>query len=213
MSECKHNSTTDALDAACTLSPADTEDHRIAVALRLATEAPLMRAQMETYQRALAAAVRRAQGAEAETLRLRTEIGNSPDLRTNIDDAVCIKDTLLKMPSEPTTTEVAQHAFRIAEANHAIATDALDKARRDLQMLDDPASKRALEDSDPWVDKPLPEDSAILKAHPMNGGRHDLYMEAMRLVGARHSKHGLVDLVSWLLLRIEKTGPQGKEVW
>ena len=54
-----------------------------------------------------------------------------------------------------------------------------------------------------WGDKPLPEDAAIAAAHPMRSGRHDLYGEAMRLVGARHSKAGLVELVTWLLLKAE----------
>jgi hypothetical protein len=48
-----------------------------------------------------------------------------------------------------------------------------------------------------------PEDAAIRAAHPLISGRHDLHMEAMRLVGARHSKGDLVDLVTWLLLRAE----------
>ena len=55
-----------------------------------------------------------------------------------------------------------------------------------------------------WIDKPLPEDDAIMRAHPVNTGRHDLYLEAMRLVGARHSKGGLVSLVNWLLAEREK---------
>jgi hypothetical protein len=48
-------------------------------------------------------------------------------------------------------------------------------------------------------DSPLPEDDAIDAAHPTRSGRHDLYEEAMRLVGARHSKGALVALVNWLL--------------
>lgn len=52
-------------------------------------------------------------------------------------------------------------------------------------------------------DKPLPEDAAINATHPIKTGRHDLYQEAMRLVGAKHSKGALVDLVNWLLHRIE----------
>ena len=52
------------------------------------------------------------------------------------------------------------------------------------------------------VDSPLPEDDAIALAHPLRSGRHDLYAEAMRLVGARRSKGGLVELVCWLLLRV-----------
>jgi hypothetical protein len=55
----------------------------------------------------------------------------------------------------------------------------------------------------PWTDSPLPEDEAIRAAHPLRTTRHDLYQEAQRFVGARHSKVGLVDLVNWLLLRID----------
>lgn len=36
-----------------------------------------------------------------------------------------------------------------------------------------------------WMDDSLPEDDAIAAAHPLRTGRHDLYEEAMRLVGAR----------------------------
>lgn len=50
------------------------------------------------------------------------------------------------------------------------------------------------------IDQPLPEDEAIKAAHPLRSGRHDLYGEAMRLVGAKHSKAALVELVNWLLV-------------
>lgn len=53
-------------------------------------------------------------------------------------------------------------------------------------------------------DKPLPEDAEITEAHPMNSGHHDTYQEAMRLVGARHSKSGLVELVNWLLVNLAR---------
>jgi hypothetical protein len=53
------------------------------------------------------------------------------------------------------------------------------------------------------IQQPTPEAAAIRAAHPMISGRHDLHAEAMRLVGARHSKGDLVDLVTWLLLRAE----------
>jgi hypothetical protein len=49
-------------------------------------------------------------------------------------------------------------------------------------------------------DKPLPaEDPKIYRAFPTRSERHDLYGEAMRLVGARYSKAGIVALVNWLL--------------
>lgn len=47
------------------------------------------------------------------------------------------------------------------------------------------------------------ERDAIDAAHPLQSGRHDLYNRAMRLVGERHAKGDLVDLVVWLLLRAE----------
>lgn len=58
--------------------------------------------------------------------------------------------------------------------------------------------------SSAWGDAPLPEDAAIKATHPTRTGRHDLYAEAMRLVGARHSKGALVELVNWLLVRVEE---------
>lgn len=64
-------------------------------------------------------------------------------------------------------------------------------------------------------DRPLPEDPLIAAASPAtsNSPRHDLFMEAMRFVSAKHSKYALVDLVCWLLLRIEEgaRGTSSKE--
>lgn len=57
------------------------------------------------------------------------------------------------------------------------------------------------DESGEWRDAQLPEDAAIAEAFPANSGRHDLYAEAMRLVGAKHSKGALVMLVNWLLHR------------
>lgn len=57
--------------------------------------------------------------------------------------------------------------------------------------------------ADPWGDKPLPEDDAIHAAHPIQTGRHDLYQEAQRMVGAKRSKGALVELVNWLLHDID----------
>lgn len=54
-------------------------------------------------------------------------------------------------------------------------------------------------DGGAWLDAPLPEDAEISAAHPMKTGRYDTWTEAMRLVGARHSKDALVSLVNWLL--------------
>lgn len=52
-------------------------------------------------------------------------------------------------------------------------------------------------------DRPLPEDPLIDAARPLDTGLHDLYAEAVRMVGAKHSKYALVDLVNWLLVQNE----------
>ena len=57
-----------------------------------------------------------------------------------------------------------------------------------------------------WEDGELPEDGAISAAHPMESKRYDLYIEAMRLVGAKQSKGALVDLVNWLLHGADAVG-------
>lgn len=49
------------------------------------------------------------------------------------------------------------------------------------------------------VDLPLPEDDEIKSYHPIESGRHDLFNEAVRLVGAKQTKYSLVNLVNWLL--------------
>lgn len=54
-----------------------------------------------------------------------------------------------------------------------------------------------------WQYSHLPEDEEIEAAFPTRSGRHDLYQEAMRLVGARITKGELVALVNWLLVRID----------
>jgi dCMP deaminase len=57
---------------------------------------------------------------------------------------------------------------------------------------------------DLWEDKPLPEDIAIRDVMPTNSGRHDLYEEAARMVGAKRSKQALISLVNWLLYKLDK---------
>lgn len=66
-------------------------------------------------------------------------------------------------------------------------------------------------------DKPLPEDDEIESVHPMSDladeGKFKRYENALRLVGARHSKYGLVNLVNWLLYKVEtKTAVKGPGV-
>lgn len=45
---------------------------------------------------------------------------------------------------------------------------------------------------DQWTD-------AIIAAHPMETGDHKTWEMAMEMVGNRHSKGSLVELVNWLL--------------
>lgn len=63
---------------------------------------------------------------------------------------------------------------------------------------------RALAEGDGPADSALPEDAAIKACHPTRSERHDLWAEALRLVGAKHSKYALVELVNWLLHRLEE---------
>ena len=61
----------------------------------------------------------------------------------------------------------------------------------------------------PWSDagtddQDLPEEDQIHAAHPVSSGRHDLFIEAMRLVRAKRSKYGLIGVITWLLLRQER---------
>lgn len=62
-----------------------------------------------------------------------------------------------------------------------------------------------LQEARQWAesDQPLPEDVQISACHPGSCEKpdHDLYREALRLVGARRSKAALVALVNWLLVK------------
>ena len=49
--------------------------------------------------------------------------------------------------------------------------------------------------TDRWTDR-------IEEAHPCNTGSHNVYAIAMEMVGNRHSKGALVELVNWLLTEI-----------
>jgi hypothetical protein len=44
--------------------------------------------------------------------------------------------------------------------------------------------------------------------HPMNGGSCEHYTTALEMVGNRHSKYALVELVNWLLIEQAKTQKQ-----
>jgi hypothetical protein len=52
-----------------------------------------------------------------------------------------------------------------------------------------------------WDDKPIPQDKEIKAYHPTRTGRHEVYADAMALVGAKRSKYALVELVNWLLAK------------
>jgi hypothetical protein len=46
----------------------------------------------------------------------------------------------------------------------------------------------------------------IAAAHPMKTGKHHLYDQAMKLVGERHDKGDLVELVNWLIMSLDEVG-------
>ncbi len=53
---------------------------------------------------------------------------------------------------------------------------------------------------DEWGDKPDQWSEHIAKLHPTVTGKHKTYEIALEMVGNRHSKGELVDLVNWLLV-------------
>ncbi len=62
-----------------------------------------------------------------------------------------------------------------------------------------------LKDAEPvpdWEDVADEWTKMIKAAHPMRSGSHDEYAMAMKMVGHRHSKRALVELVNWLLLEL-----------
>lgn len=50
-----------------------------------------------------------------------------------------------------------------------------------------------------WGDKQDQWSDRIAAAHPMETGDNDTYAIAMLMVGNRHSKAAIVELVNWLL--------------
>lgn len=80
-------------------------------------------------------------------------------------------------------------------------------AQLQLLALLDEVAEEARAAALAWTDEDqsLPEDDAITAAHPAYSDKHhNLYTEAMRMVGAKRSKGALVGLVCWLLVRAEE---------
>lgn len=55
-----------------------------------------------------------------------------------------------------------------------------------------------------WEDQEDEWSKEIEEAHPVVSGSHDTYLKAMKMVENRHSKAALVDLVNWLLVKLER---------
>lgn len=53
------------------------------------------------------------------------------------------------------------------------------------------------------ADKPDAWSEQIAEAHPTRTGNHATYAKALEMVGNRHSKGALVELVNWLLSEID----------
>lgn len=84
---------------------------------------------------------------------------------------------------------------------------ALEMAGEAIEIVtEEPAKLESLQATSPptsWADRPTEHDAEILKAHPLATGNHARYGRAFAMVEARNSKYALVDLVNWLLTRIE----------
>lgn len=57
-----------------------------------------------------------------------------------------------------------------------------------------------------WEDVKDQWSEAIKAAHPTRNNVHDYWATAMTMVGHRHSKYALVELVNWLLLEMKIGG-------
>jgi hypothetical protein len=104
--------------------------------------------------------------------------------------------------SEVVKRRVLVHHLTPEEAAGIDVVD--EKATADLHreleafLLAEAASK-----TDGWKDAKDEWSAAIDAAHPMRSGSHSEYATAMRMIGNRHSKGELVDLVNWLLLLVK----------
>ena len=97
------------------------------------------------------------------------------------------------------------------EILRGITADEMEAAKRQIEEERDALRARVAEverelaGAREWSkdDQPCPEDDAIKAAHPVRRGLFAVYDTAMRLVGKKRSKYALVDLVNWLLVRID----------
>jgi hypothetical protein len=63
-----------------------------------------------------------------------------------------------------------------------------------------------------WDDVEDEWTAEITSAHPTRSGAHDEYQTALKMVGNRHSKGELVNLVTWLLIRLHNSCRSGSGV-
>ncbi len=105
-------------------------------------------------------------------------------------------------PSVSAVDDVRDELRRFAVANLHPDHEMVDAV---VQRFDDMVVE-VRRDALAWTDndRELPEDEAIHDTHPVRDGSGKIYLEAMRMVGAKRSKGGLVDLVNWLLHRISE---------
>lgn len=85
--------------------------------------------------------------------------------------------------------------------------DARDAARIEARLRDEAQNelrvvRRLLESTTgqaAWADRPDQWSEQVAEAHPLKTGNHAAYERALEMVGNRHSKGALVELVCWLL--------------
>jgi len=116
---------------------------------------------------------------------------------TICDDCVSLCEDILSErgilpPRSPCTLDNCGHVRQL----DAIV-DLLGMHRGGISVLDELRKRAEAE----WVDSADEWTAAISAAHPARSSEsHDEYGVAMRMVGHRHSKGGLVALVNWLLV-------------
>lgn len=112
---------------------------------------------------------------------------------SDVVEALRLENDGLKKVIAKQAAEYADH-----KAMMLMATGAIVKQNADFIMADN-ALSTTQQAQDAWEDTPDEYTAEIATAHPMKTGDHDTYQIASKMIGNRHGKGALIDLMNWLL--------------
>lgn len=87
------------------------------------------------------------------------------------------------------------------------AADALAKLQAERDEAIAEIARRDAVAKASWGDQADEHTDAIRAAHPTRTKQYETWDRALAMVGKRHGKYELVDLVNWLLVRAEQGSP------